>query len=113
MHQDQPIDLNYLNEYTDGDPEAMQELIEAFIETADEGVATLEDNIVDGESEEWCRAAHTLKGAAGYVGAEKLKSLCAQAQESKVASQDQREAMLNTIKLQYVEVRKYLEGEIK
>ncbi len=107
------IDLSCLHEYTDGDPDAMQELIGAFYETSEEGLKTLEDNIMDGESEAWSAAGHKLKGSAGYVGAEKLKSLCARAQDMKTASKDERAYLFKQIKQQYNIVCKLLEEQKK
>lgn len=109
MSDDTVVDLSCLQEYTDGDPEAMQELIEAFYETAEDGLTALEENVVDGQSEAWSSAGHKLKGAAGYVGAAKLKSLCARAQDMKTASQDERADMFVQIKQSYGDVCKFLE----
>lgn len=103
------VDLSCLEEYADGDPEVMEELLEAFYETVTESLKSLEGNIVDGESNAWSEAAHKLKGAAGYVGAEKLRSLCAQAQDIKIASKDERQVVFRAINQQYDSVCKILE----
>ena len=77
----QALDLSYLHEYTDGDQEMINELIEVFYETADEALAELKDALDAGDRATWKASAHKLKGASGYVGAAALKNLCFQAEE--------------------------------
>lgn len=101
---DNIIDLACLEEYTDGDPEAMNELIEAFFEASQESVNELSATIVDGQSDEWSAASHKLKGASAYVGADVLKSLCAHAQDMKVATQQERAAMFEKLMAAYGDV---------
>lgn len=91
------INLSHLEEYTDGDPEMMQELIDVFFETVDETLSTLEHNVTEGENEAWSEAAHKLKGAAGYVGAEKLRSYCNIAQQMRNVPQCERQTMFQNI----------------
>ena len=69
----QPVDLSYLQEYTDGDDDVMDELIEAFQETALEGLEELKKGVYETEMTVWNAAAHKLKGAAGYVGPPNLR----------------------------------------
>lgn len=108
-----PVDLSYLAEYTNGDQDAIRELIEVFYETADEALGDLKSNITEGENAAWAAAGHKLKGAAGYVGAESLKDLCAQAQNMKEATLPERETLFRQIKEMYGHVHTYLEGEQK
>lgn len=105
------VDLSCLEEYTDGDPESIQELLEAFYETANESLDGLSEHTVDGESDGWQQSAHKLKGAAGYVGAEVMRSLCATAQNMKVATMQERSEILDQIKQQYSAVCDVLEKE--
>ena len=109
MIHDVLVDLSCLEEYANGDSEAMDELIDVFYETVTESLQSLEDNIVDGESMPWSEAAHKLKGAAGFVGAENLRSLCAQAQNLKTGSKAERQVLFDSISQHCNSVRKILE----
>lgn len=98
------IDLSCLEEYTDGDPDAIRELVEVFHETASEALGLLEENICEGENTAWSDAAHKLKGASSYLGAEKLRSLCADAQEMKTGRLEERADLYQRIKESYGDV---------
>lgn len=106
---DSPVDLTYLEEYTGGDPEAVQELLEIFHETMEEGLEELKNNITEGENKTWSEAAHKLKGASGYVGATNLRELCAKAQDMITATLDERTALFGQITENYARVKKFLE----
>ena len=75
------INLSSLEEYSDGDPEILAELLEAFYDTAESSIDALKQNISSGENPDWHKAAHKLKGASGYVGASRLTELCVQAEQ--------------------------------
>jgi len=98
------VNLSCLEEYTNGDPEAIKELLEMFFETAEESLEKLESNIIDGKNDYWSSAGHKLKGAAAYVGADTLKSLCAQAQNMNNATQLERNDIFKKIKIAYANV---------
>lgn len=104
-----PVDLSYLQEYTDGDEEMIEELIEVFYETVVEGLATLKDTIAEDPTDQWKAAAHKLKGAAGYVGAEQMKTLCAHAQNMEAANTEERTRTYEKIEQSYNAVRHFLE----
>jgi|MDSW01.2.fsa_nt_gb HPt (histidine-containing phosphotransfer) domain-containing protein len=100
----QIIDLSCLEEYTDGDPDAIRELVEVFHETASEALGLLEENICEGENTAWSDAAHKLKGASSYLGAEQLRSLCSDAQEMKTGSLEERTELYRQIEKAYANV---------
>lgn len=104
-----PVDLSYLLEYTDGEPEAMNELMAMFYETAEGVLIDLKDNMTEGENKQWSEAAHKLKGAAGFVGADELKTLCAEAQAMMTATQADRTILYEKIKNSYTQVYKFME----
>ena len=105
------IDLKHLNEYTDGDPEAIRDLLALFYESCEEGLQDLQAHICEGQSPEWCAAAHKLKGASAYVGALHLQALCAQAQMMQNTTTSQRELMYSKIKERYDLVSSILHKE--
>lgn len=94
------MDLSILYEYANNDLAAVKELLEAFHETFDEGLAELK-TAIDTSAEDWKQAAHKLKGASVYVGAEYLKELCGLAQQDLNASTDKKKAYYLEIKQIY------------
>jgi len=110
QHEEAPVDLSYLHDYTDGDPDAMNELLEIFHETFVEELRHLQESLAEGHNQAWTEYAHKLKGASGYVGAEKLRAFCSQAQNMLEASADERKAVFALIKQNYEIVCKFLEA---
>jgi two-component system sensor histidine kinase/response regulator len=76
------INLELLRSYTDGDPETERSMIAMFIEQSELNIARLQAGFDQHNSSDWIEAAHILKGAAASVGAETLRKLCEEAQET-------------------------------
>lgn len=106
-----PADLTYLNEYLDGDQEAIRELIIVFHETFQENLESLKAQAIEGESLEWTELAHKLKGASAFIGAHDLSSHCALAQKMRVATSAERQKVFKNIELHYLKAAEYLKGE--
>ena len=109
----QPVDLSYLQEYTDGDDDVMDELIEAFQETALEGLEELKKGVYETEMTVWNAAAHKLKGAAGYVGAAQLAALCVEAEGGGMVESDKRADLFNKIETSYAIICQFFEERNK
>ena len=105
-----PVDLTNLREITDGDAEMEQELFKEFIRTSDSYVASLEQTFDAGSSEEWRTTAHSFKGIALNLGANNLGELCKKAQDSHTVTSAEKEAIFNSIKLEYASVKNYLDS---
>ncbi len=67
------VDMEHLNQYTNGDLELEQEIFGLFREQIQIWLKMLK---VDADNEEWAAAAHSLKGSARGLGAHKLASAC-------------------------------------
>ena len=102
------INLDILNEYTDGDPEAVQEIVEIFYDTFESGLSELEKDLSHEKLEHWVAVSHKLKGAAGYVGAEKLRTLCAESQDLQDGSIETKEKIFANINSHYKVVKEHL-----
>lgn len=102
------VDLVYLNEYADNDKDFIKELISVFLETSGEHMALLKGHISDGENMVWSETAHSLKGSAAFLGAEKMRLLCAVAQNMKIASISEREDLYDQIQSAYNDVLAFL-----
>ncbi len=102
------VNLDVLNEYTDGDEEQNKELLKIFYEKSLNDIEKLSQNLVDGVSEEWSRHGHGLKGASAYIGADILYALAEKAQNMLDCDKKDREVILLAIKENHAEICKYL-----
>jgi HPt (histidine-containing phosphotransfer) domain-containing protein len=105
-----PVDLTHLRELTSGDVELEKSLFELFMSDTESCINGLEDNCTGGENIPWKKHAHALKGSTVNIGAQKLSDLCSTAQESFVASSDDKIIALENIKSEYTKVKQFLEG---
>ena len=76
------IDIEKVMTNVDGDSELLLEIFETFDSEAPETLSSLEESIAKNESENAGRFAHTLKGIAWGVGAERLRELCLVAEQA-------------------------------
>ncbi|TNE28836.1 MAG: PAS domain S-box protein [Alphaproteobacteria bacterium] len=102
------IELFILEQYAETD-EDMRDFINAFLEQSAIKLDEMRNNCGSGENKDWSEAAHTLKGGAGMIGAERLQKLCAQAQDMEDVSAEERETLLQDIETLYAAVQKELE----
>ena len=70
-------EIDALRRLTEGSPEVMRQLIDDFIDTAHRLVAEMYDAAEKGDAKARERAAHSLKGSSGEMGAEQLMFECA------------------------------------
>ena len=61
-----------------GDPDVLTEVLQIFRQESPRRLERLRIAWAAGNIEEMCRAAHSLKGSAGNLGARRLFSVCAQ-----------------------------------
>ncbi len=71
-----PIDAAVLGEFLDMLGEEARGLITLFLEDATRHLATMREAVAQGDTETLRRAAHTLKGSSGNLGAVGLSTLC-------------------------------------
>jgi CheY-like chemotaxis protein len=80
-----PVDLAMLRTLRasqgPGDPDIVAEVIALFLKEAPARLASLREAAVDGDLAAASRAAHTLKGSAGHLGARTFSTLCARFEE--------------------------------
>lgn len=60
----------------DGDPELIIDLITMFLEDGPAKVKAVTDGLAEGDLEKVERAAHSLKGTSGNLGARQLQDAC-------------------------------------
>ncbi len=66
----------------DGEPDILTELVDLFLEDAEPRLSTLREAIASGDAEGVERAAHTLKGSAGNMGARRMSMIAASLQDA-------------------------------
>jgi CheY-like chemotaxis protein len=80
-----PIDLAMLQSLRasqdPGEPDIVAEVVALFLKEAPARLASLREAVVSGDLAAASRAAHTLKGSAGHLGARTLSTLCARFEE--------------------------------
>jgi CheY-like chemotaxis protein len=74
------LDLSVLRDFSEGDRDTENALVEAFITQSDKNIAMLDENRHGKSSDAWIEAAHMLKGGAAGIGAQTLSELCKEAQ---------------------------------
>jgi len=66
----------------DGDPELLVDLIQMFLEDSPSKVEAVTDGLAVGDFDKAERAAHSLKGSSGNLGARLVQDVCEQLQLS-------------------------------
>jgi HPt (histidine-containing phosphotransfer) domain-containing protein len=66
------LDQSRLLEQFGGEPEIMAELRDLFLEDFPQQLAAIKEGIAGGDAAQVARAAHSLKGASGTFGAERV-----------------------------------------
>lgn len=105
-----PVDMEHLNTYTDGDPEEEKELVEFFMETVVGLIEGLEDAIKSNDNELWRTTSHTFKGASGNLGATRLYQICSDSEQNYEVPNKEKEKFIEDIKHELELVKKFLEN---
>jgi HPt (histidine-containing phosphotransfer) domain-containing protein len=66
----------------DGDPELVLDLIQMFLDDGPTKVQAVVQGVADGDLERAERAAHSLKGSSGNLGAKLLSQVCEEVQNA-------------------------------
>lgn len=105
-----PVDLSRLNEFTEGDKDTEEMVINLFLETAYESFDRLKCAQLSEEAEEWSKAAHSFKGASGNLGAVTLHAICSDAEHKGEVSREEKDMILSTLYAEFSKVETYLKG---
>ena len=99
------VDLQTLHDYTDGRRDEILELLDFFIDAAEETLKGLDREKRKKKNKKWTELSHKLKGSAAYIGANELKTLCEQAQSMTGASIPEKKMMIEKIYKEYDAVK--------
>lgn len=79
---DQVLDMSVVEELLsfsdDGDPELLLDLIQMFLDDGPSKVNAVSEGLAAGDFDKMERAAHSLKGSSGNLGARLLQDTCEQ-----------------------------------
>jgi len=104
-----PIDMEHFNFMFEGsDKDEIIDLLNLFDEQTKISLDVLGTYCLDGEQEEWKKAAHKLKGSAANLGAVKLASVCARAEKNMGQTQNQKENDLKEIHKEYEALKHFM-----
>ena len=79
---DQSVLEELLSFSDDGDPELLLDLIQMFLDDGPSKVQAVQEGLAVGDFDKAERAAHSLKGSSGNLGARYLQDVCEQLQLS-------------------------------
>ena len=102
-----PIDMEHLKIFTDGDAEEEKELFKIFFEQAELSIADLENSCDKVGNDNWQSAAHKLKGSAANLGANNLAEICKQAEHNCSTTADEKLTMLGAIQKELEVMHKF------
>jgi len=103
----EPIDLNILKGFSDGDWEIEKNLVAIFVRQTDDNIKTLYTNRAHIGSVAWSETAHVLKGSSSSMGADELARLSDIAQKFSGTAQEQT-ALFDRINNEYLSIKDYL-----
>ncbi len=107
---DDPVDLERLVIFTDGDLEFEKELFAIFFEQSELNLIALQDSIDD--PKQWKSHAHKFKGSAANLGAIELSDLSYEAENGSELSSEDKSFLLLAMNKKYLEVKSFLEKRI-
>jgi HPt (histidine-containing phosphotransfer) domain-containing protein len=103
--KEEPVDMEQLRLFTDGDPAEEKALADLFLEQAQEMIVILEQSMGADKNDAWKSAAHRFKGSSGNLGATQLHHLCKRAEANFEHNDTQKLEMLTAIKAETMRVK--------
>lgn len=97
-----PVNMEHFNLMFDGsDNDEIAQLVNLFDVETEKLIKLLEVSCLEGDQEEWRKAAHKLKGSSANLGAEYLFQICQEAEKASEADMLEKGSLLENIKSQY------------
>lgn len=112
----EPLDratIDSLRELSDGDGDLLAELFQLFLTDTPPRLDAIEAAIAGGDAPALQRAAHTLKGSAGGLGATRIQAICMELEHTaKRGTTEGTAALAATLRLEYLRVTRAI-AELK
>ena len=106
--KEQPIDMDHLRMFTDGDADEEHALFNIFMERAIDTVQQLQEAFENDATEQWRKSSHLLKGASGNLGARGLYKICEKAEKDCFANAPEKAVLLNAIRSELGQVENFI-----
>jgi HPt (histidine-containing phosphotransfer) domain-containing protein len=106
----QTLNWDSLQERLMGDKELIVEVLKVFLDDAPKQLADMKDALPEKNMEKACDAAHSLRGSAGNIGAERLHSIARQIEKAARDGNAQKtESLLTEIMASFEELKSEIE----
>lgn len=105
------LDLSNIRSLSDNDRAIEQEFAQVFYDQAIQHITALRTHCVDGTSDPWKEAAHSLKGGAATIGALQLHAIASKAQYMHDANSHTRQSVLQELEQTFFETCTALKNE--
>lgn len=105
------IDLDNLRSNACGDEAFVREMTSLFVTQAERLLGELKALCDQDDPAEWYEVSHALKGAAGGIGAERMRMYCEESQEANELGAQDRIVLYDKIENEYQALKLYLEQE--
>lgn len=106
------MDWKRFQMFTDGDPQEAKELIDLFIEGAEESLELMFRLCSEHPDENWKIAIHKLKGSAANLGANILARHCKEAEMSWTEPYSVKQSKIDIIVEDYTALRSALDNPV-
>ena len=102
--------LRELGSPGDGEPDILTELVEIFVEDAEPRLVALREAVASGDVETVERAAHTLKGSSGNMGARRMSEIASSLQDAGTSGDlSEAASLLEDLEFEYARVKPALQ----
>lgn len=111
MNDKPHLDEEALAELKDVMEEEFEVLIQTYLADSRSRIDSLREALADQDADHFARTAHSFKGSCINIGAPRLGALCFEAEAlGKAGALEQAPALLETIEIEFREVRQRLEN---
>ena len=95
----------------DGEPDILTELVDIFVEDVEPRLAALREAVASGDTDGVERAAHTLKGSSGNMGARRMSEIASGLQDAGTSGDlSGAESLLGDLESEYARVKPALQA---
>ncbi len=107
------LDHNHTKQIASNDLGFIKELFELFIDNSQVSMRNFEAALQNDDSTDWYTYAHALKGSSSSIGAFRISKIYNEAQNLPgLASKEQKTALFNRLKEEYLKLVDYLKLQI-
>ena len=109
-----PVNVQRLNDITDGDRAFEQELIESFLTDTERHITDLESAVREEDGEALKLQAHAIKGSSANAGATRLEEIAVRLEEIRVEMESERaRELIEDLRSEFERVREYLRDHVE